>query len=146
MAGQKFTYVNLTNLFLLSGVKGVEARHNDVKAIPRATFEKAIGHLTAQGAEAKAKTLTNAMERLAPPAAPGPGKGRRAPEVGDTRDYSTQQTGSGTFVRIPVEMLGAEKGDCVRAVFQDGEIKLILATEDEETTGDSEGEAAQASA
>jgi len=75
------------------------------------------------------------------------GKGRTAPQSGETRTYSVQQLNKagGRFIRLPVDLLSTKKGDAVVVEYHDNKIvikageKLPAETEEsqEETTAGS---------
>lgn len=55
-------------------------------------------------------------------------KGRKAVQIGESRSYSAQMIGEDgdVFVRLPVSLLGAVKGNKVSAKFEDGKIVVTL--------------------
>jgi len=54
-------------------------------------------------------------------------RGRTAPTVGSTRNYSAQQVKTGgPFLRLPLDTLGAEKSQDMQVSFEDGRIVVTL--------------------
>lgn len=52
-----------------------------------------------------------------------PGRGRSAPVIGETRAYKAQQVKTGgPFLRLPLDVLGVEKGGLVTVSFDDNKI------------------------
>lgn len=110
-------------LALTEGVQAVVALHNRPGAeIAPATFEAAVELLASQPETASA--LVNARADLFGDSAPGE-RGRPGAKVGESRTYKTQQVGDGEpFLRLPVALLGALKGDSVTVTFGDGVITV----------------------
>jgi len=103
-------------LMLTEGTAAVQKLHNTPgHEIAAATFDGAVDLLSSQ-TEAR-----NALEALRPEllgdSEPGE-RGRPAAKIGEDRNYKVQQVGDGDpFIRLPVSLLGAVKGDVVSVTF-----------------------------
>jgi hypothetical protein len=54
-------------------------------------------------------------------------RGRPAAKIGDSRSYKVQKVGEmEPFVRLPVSLLGLEKGQTATVTFQDGRIVVTV--------------------
>jgi hypothetical protein len=110
-------------LMLTEGADGV-TRLNDKPGceIAPATFDGAVELLASQPQQREALEALRAQ--ILGDGAPGE-RGRPAAKVGDSRDYKTQQVGdSDPFVRLPVGLLGALKGQTVTVTFGNGVITV----------------------
>lgn len=105
------------------GIADVRRLH-DSQGIAAATFDKAVELVAADPAKAAA------LAALADECHPGGTgeRGRPAARLGDTRAYRAQQVGDDgdVFVRLPVGLLGARKGQSVAVTFNDGSITVRL--------------------
>ena len=105
---------------------------NSIKSLEKVNPEKAK--------EARQWVSQNEPEKPA-------GKGRTAPQSGETRTYSVQQLNKagGRFIRLPVDLLSKAKGDNVIVEYHDNKIvirpvsKTETETETEEATTDTTG-------
>ena len=106
-----------------AGIGQVRTLH-ERDGIASATFDKAVEMLSADTAKASALA---ALADECHPAGTGE-RGRPAARVGDTRAYRAQQVGDDgdVFVRLPVGLLGARKGQSVAVTFLDGAINVRL--------------------
>lgn len=110
-------------LALTAGKAGVVAalERGDVTA---ATVRKAAAEMREAGQEKPAGVLDAAADQVAPKS---DRRGRSMPEVGEQRVYRAQATdddGADAWIRVPVVLLGAGRGDGVLVTFRDGEISL----------------------
>lgn len=98
-----------------NGVAAVTRLHAK-EEIAKATAEKAVGQLmTLKRAEDAAGLASWVAETF--PQGTGE-RGRPAPREGEVREYSVQAVNTGdAFIRLPVSMIGAEKGAKVRVSF-----------------------------
>ena len=103
---------------VMHGAKGVKALH-DSKGFTVKTLDGAIDVVGADSDHgANLADLRNTLF----PASNGV-RGRKGATVGESRDYSVQEVGeTGAFVRLPVGLLGLEKGDTVTVTFEDSRI------------------------
>lgn len=89
------------------------------------TFDDAVAALSTQP-EAQSGLLALRAQLIGDDE-PGE-RGRPAARVGEARTYKAQQVGDGdAFVRLPVSLLGAAKGQGVRVEFGQGVIRVTLA-------------------
>ena len=110
-------------LMLTEGAASVEKLHHKPGCeIAPATFDGAVELLASQPQQREALEALRAQ--ILGDGAPGE-RGRPAAKVGDSRDYKTQQVGdSDPFVRLPVGLLGALKGQTVTVTFGNGVITV----------------------
>jgi hypothetical protein len=88
---------------------------HDANGIASATFDKAVELVSAD--PAKASALAALGDELHPA---GTGeRGRPAPMLGASRKYRAQQVGDDgdVFIRLPVSLLGLQKGQDVTVTF-----------------------------
>lgn len=104
------------------GCDAVRELHNKSEIAP-ATFAKAVVLLEAR--PETAAELSELAEELCPA---GTGqRGRPSVAIGDTRSYRTQEVGdTGCFIRLPVGLLGAAKGEPVKVAFSAGKITVTF--------------------
>lgn len=106
------SYKDVQILFLAKGIadieKGVQDGTIKVSALRRAA--------EAFGDSASAETLVAFAQARAPTGQ----RGRRAVEIGEARDYKSQQVddAKGLFIRLPVDLLIKKKGDKVSVSFE----------------------------
>lgn len=104
--------------FLMDGVNGVEGLYERGMA-SKATVRRALRELKASGRD------TSGLERWVVERFGSTGRGRAAPIVGETRTYKAQQINTGgPFLRLPLDVLGIEKGSTVRVTFGDNSITV----------------------
>ena len=112
-------------LALTDGAGAVAKLHNTPGSeIAPATFDAALDLLAGQ------PVAREALEALRPElfgdSTPGE-RGRPAARVGESRPYKVQQVGDGdTFIRLPVALLGVQKGATVTVQFLDGAIRVTV--------------------
>jgi hypothetical protein len=112
-------------LMLTEGAASVEKLHHKPGCeIAAATFNGAIELLATQTQQREA--LETLRDTLLGGSEAGE-RGRPAAKVGESRVYKTQQVGdSDPFVRLPVGLLGALKGQTVTVSFGNGVITVKL--------------------
>lgn len=113
-------------LALTEGTDAVSALHSKPGCeIAPATFDAAVNLLASQPETAAA--LAGMRADLFGDDAPGE-RGRPAAKVGESRTYKVQQVGDGdAFIRLPVSLLRAAKGDGVKVTFGQGVITVTSA-------------------
>ena len=111
---------------LMEGATGVRNLHSKPgHEIAPATFDSAVD-LLASDTE-KQSQLAALREELIGSDEPGE-RGRPAAKVGESRTYKAQRVGDGdAFIRLPVSLLNAGKGEGVRVTFGQGVITVTLA-------------------
>jgi hypothetical protein len=112
-------------LTLTEGAGKVLALHNAPGSqIAPATFDAAVELLASQPTAQAA--LLEIRADLYGDDEPG-ARGRPAAKVGDSRSYKVQKVGEmEPFVRLPVSLLGLEKGQTATVTFQDGRIVVTV--------------------
>jgi hypothetical protein len=80
---------------------------------------RAVIHLKSLGYPEKADELAKFIKRNWPPK-----KSKTRPKTGDVRMYSVLCQDTINYARIPMESLGAARGDTVQAVFEEDKITL----------------------
>jgi hypothetical protein len=102
--------------YLMDGVRGVQRLVTDGQA-SKSTVRRALVDLKAGGRDVKE------LEAWVANHIGAPGRGRSAPVIGETRAYKAQQVKTGgPFLRLPLDVLGVEKGGVVRVRFDDDQI------------------------
>lgn len=144
--GKIATYKDVFMAFMIGGVEAVQ---NLEGAVSADTLWTAYDNLEPTGRDRSA--LKNyILETHGERQVSGTGRGRGAPQVGESRNYKIQAlpqkddtgavTGEGEpFIRLPLSTLGLPKGAVVRAEFEDGQIVIAPAEEGTEGEGESEG-------
>ena len=90
---------------------------------PEKIAQKAAVQLQTMNADPEVVALCNRLAREFAPEESGNGRGRIALSVGMVRNYKAQAVeGSDTFIRLPVGVLGALKGDDVTVEVEDGRL------------------------
>lgn len=103
-------------VYLMDGVAAVEQLLKSGQA-SRSTVRRALSELKASG-----KNVTE-LERWVAVNVGSSGRGRSTPSPGESRSYKAQQVkAGGPFLRLPLDVLGVEKGGVVRVHFGNGEI------------------------
>lgn len=110
-------------LMLTEGPAGVERLHSKPgHEIAPATFDGAVELLAGQPAHREGLEALRAQ--LLGDSEPGE-RGRPAARVGESRSYKVQQVGDGdAFIRLPVALLGLQKGQTATVTFEDGMIRV----------------------
>lgn len=110
-------------LMLTEGPAGVERLHSKPgHEIAPATFDGAVELLAGQTAHREGLEALRAQ--LLGDSEPGE-RGRPAARVGESRSYKVQQVGDGdAFIRLPVALLGLQKGQTATVTFEDGMIRV----------------------
>lgn len=114
--------------FMSEGVEGVRNMHSTVEdGLSKSVLWAAINKMpAAQDTEA---LRAFAVELYGVPSQGG-GRGRSAPTVGTSRAYKAQQIkDGGPFLRLPLDTLGAEKGQSIGVHFEEGRIVVDLNVE-----------------
>jgi hypothetical protein len=121
-AKKRVTAQDVAMLMLVGG--GVEAvtRLHETAGIVAGTFDKAVELLAASPENADA--LADLRDSLF--ASEGSGaRGRPAVTIGQTRSYRVQEVGeTGAFIRLPVGLLGLQKGQTATVSFENGKITV----------------------
>jgi hypothetical protein len=120
-ASKKTNHVSFKDVqiqFLMDGVNGVEGLYERGLA-SKATVRRALRELKSSGRD------TSHLERWVVERFGSTGRGRAAPIIGETRTYKAQQINTGgPFLRLPLDVLGIEKGSTVRVTFGDNAITV----------------------
>ena len=102
--------------YLMDGVNAVDVLVKDGRA-SRTTVRRALVDLKAGGRD------VNELESWVVNHIGAPGRGRSAPVVGEKRAYKAQQVKTGgPFLRLPLDVLGVEKGTVVDVTFDEDKI------------------------
>lgn len=102
--------------FLMDGTDGVAGLYENGD-VSKATVRRALRELKASGRD------TASLERWVVERFGSTGRGRAAPITGETRSYKAQQINTGgPFLRLPLDVLGVEKGGAVRVTFTEDHI------------------------
>ena len=102
--------------YLLNGTEAV-AKQWQSGNVSRSTLRRAVSKLRQSSED------TSELERWVSQTLGPSGRGRAAPRVGEVRSYKAQQLKEGSpFLRLPLDSLGATKGQDVQVAFQDGKI------------------------
>lgn len=119
----RVTAQSVAFLMLTEGVHAVTRLHNTLGSeIAPATFDAAVDLLAAQ--PETAGELAGIRSDLFGDDAPG-ARGRPAAKVGDVRPYKVQQVNDADpFIRLPVSLLGLQKGQTASVTFEDGRITV----------------------
>lgn len=117
----RLSYKDVEVAFFAHGVDAVKALIEN-KKVTVAMAERAVEDLT-KVAPNSVGPLKAFLDAFAP--AKPTRQGRDAPTVGTERDYSTQNLGAGSFMRLPLETLGARKGEKVTVRFEDGRLIVV---------------------
>ena len=123
----RLNYQSLSMLALTQGeAECRKALSHDSVGSPHLIAQKAAVQLQTMGAPSETIGMLNRLAIAFTPQASGEGRGRVALAVGMRRKYRVQAVeGSDSFIRLPVGVLGAFKGDEVEAeVLQDGTIRV----------------------
>lgn len=111
--------------YMSEGIDGVRTMHGEVegglsKAVLWAAINKMPGATDTEALRAFAVECHGELSQ-------GGGRGRAAPTVGSSRSYKAQQIkDGGPFLRLPLDTLGAQKGQGVDVNFEDGRIVVTL--------------------
>lgn len=125
--------LNYQALSMLALTKGEaecrKALSHDSVGSPHLIAQKAAVNLSTMGAPSETVNMLNALAIAFTPKSDGQGRGRVALAKGMTRTYRAQAVeGSDSFIRLPVGVLGAFKGDEVKVrVNEDGSITVTRA-------------------
>lgn len=123
----RVSYQDLAMVYLLKGAGAVGELVGDL-ASPATALDKTIEAIKGLDSARDISDLVTMRERFARASGVGNGRGRRALEVGDTREYSAQQVkDSDLFVRLPVSLLTDEKGAKIKVVAEEGRLIVTLA-------------------
>ena len=117
----RLSYKDVEVAFFAHGVDAVKALIEN-KKVTVTMAQRAVDDLT-KIAPNSVGPLKAFLEAFAP--AKPTRQGRDAPTVGTERDYSTQNLGQGSFMRLPLETLGALKGEKVTVRFEDGRLIVV---------------------
>lgn len=125
--------LNYQTLSMLALTKGEDACRKALSAdsvgSPHLIAQKAAVNLSTMDASVGMIAMLNALAVEFTPQSDGQGRGRVALAKGMKRKYRAQAVqGSDSFIRLPVGVLGAFKGDEVEAeVLDDGSIRVTRA-------------------
>lgn len=122
----RITSQQVAFLMLTEGADAVRSLHaKPGHEIAAATFDGAVDLLSSQPQHRE--SLEALRTELLGDSEPGE-RGRPAAKVGESRVYKAQQVGDGDpFIRLPVSLLRAAKGEGVRVTFGDGVITVTNA-------------------
>ena len=126
----RLNYQALSMLALTQGEDACrKALSHDSVGSPHTIAQKAAVNLSTMNASVGIIAMLNSLAVEFAPKSDGQGRGRVALAVGMKRKYRAQAVeGSDSFIRLPVGVLGAFKGDEVEAeVLQDGTIRVTRA-------------------
>jgi hypothetical protein len=110
------SYAHIAMGMLATGLNAIREIQPDPS---KHSLLRAVIHLKSLGHVEKADELAKYIKRNWPPK-----KSKTRPKTGDVRMYSVLQQDSINYARIPMESLGAAKGDTVQAVFEEDKITL----------------------
>jgi len=114
------SYKDIQLAFLLEGIKAVE-RLWATGNVSKATLRRALKKLHDAGENVAE------LERWVSDSIGPIGRGRAAPQSGETRSYKAQQIkDGGPFLRLPLDSLGIQKGRVLRVTFEDDRIVVSL--------------------
>jgi len=114
------SYKDIQLAFLLEGIKAVE-RLWATGNVSKATLRRALKKLHDAG-----ENVAD-LERWVADSIGPVGRGRAAPQKGETRSYKAQQIkDGGPFLRLPLDSLGIQKGRVLRVTFEDDRIVVSL--------------------
>lgn len=106
------SYKDVQLAYLLEGVEAVERQWKRGN-VSKSTIRRAVKKLQ-ESNEDVAELERWVAEHIGPI-----GRGRSAPQAGETRSYKAQQIGTGgPFLRLPLDSLGIHKGNVVRVQFE----------------------------
>lgn len=120
------THKDLMISYLIDGVDGINpllADHSDAVSV----LERMIWTLDQKKQDAsELRSLQAFYESLQDVGSPG----RRPVKVGDSREYTVQQSGDDgeCFMRVPLGTLKVKRGDKILGTFNDGEITIKVAS------------------
>ncbi len=104
--------------YLMEGLPAIEKMYANGLA-SKTTLRKALKKLQESGQDVKA------LEEWVIEQFGASVRGRSSPMAGETRTYRAQQvTGSGPFLRLPLDVLGIQKGELVRVKFGETEVTV----------------------
>jgi hypothetical protein len=110
------SYKDVQLAYLLDGVQAVDKQWRSGN-VSKSTVRRAVKRLQ------EANEEVAALERWVVENVGPIGRGRSAPQAGETRSYKAQQIGDGgPFLRLPLDSLGVKKTDFVRVHFEDERI------------------------
>lgn len=110
------SYVHISMMMLSAGLAGVRGIRPEPS---KHSMLRAVLHLKRLSHADKADELAKHIKRQWPAK-----KSKTRPKTGDVRTYSVLQQDGINYARIPMESLGAKKGDSVQAVFEDDKVTL----------------------
>jgi len=110
------SYKDIQIAYLVDGVAGVKALW-EADSASKSTIRRAVKQLQ------ETKEDTSELERWVAENIGAIGRGRSAPQQGETRTYKAQQINNGgPFLRLPLDSLGVKKGAVVRVKFDEDQI------------------------
>lgn len=121
------THKDLTIKYMMNGLDAITPSLNESND-PIGALDRMIATLVENDKDTeelvKLRDFYSEMRNIGQP-------GRQPVKVGDFRDYSVQQQGDegDLFVRIPLGTMGVERGQKVRASFEDGRVIVSLIAE-----------------
>ena len=107
------SYKDVQLAYLLDGIGAVERLWRD-GSVSKPTIRRAVKKLQ-ESHEDVTELERWVAENIGPI-----GRGRAAPQAGETRTYKAQQikSGGGPFLRLPLDPLGVARGKSVRVSFE----------------------------
>jgi len=112
-----------------NGLEAIRALHEDSQQAGRGGISAKTLLSTMEGLNLSSEdegVFECLIEELVGPLGTGQ-RGRSAPQVGDSRSYKAQQVKDGsTFLRLPLDTLGGEKGESFNVSFEEGRIVVTL--------------------
>jgi hypothetical protein len=120
----RVTSKDLEIAFLIGQLDGVnDLIENAGKTPGKKVFSQAITSLDSKGLETA--EFASFIAELFP--ASGKGRGKQQPVSGETRFYSVQKVkNSAPFIRLPLSIMGAERGQEVAVKFDNNKIIVTL--------------------
>ena len=113
---QSVSFKDVQIAYLMDGISAVDSLLAEGRA-SRTTVRRALTTLKSAGREVKE------LEDWVIRHIGAPGRGRSAPIVGECRAYKAQQVkNGGPFLRLPLDVLGVQKGSVVTVTFDNGKI------------------------
>jgi len=102
--------------YLMEGVTQVDSMFQNGKA-SKTTVRRALRELKTAGRDVRE------LENWVIDHFGSTGRGRAAPSMGETRSYKAQQVRTGgPFLRLPLDVLGVDKGNAIRVRFDNNQI------------------------
>lgn len=121
---KSITYKDVIIMFLAEGLSLIEKNVKDSK-VKVGAVRRAARELKASFPD-RADLLSAFADKIQPVHS---GRGRTQPKAGDERDYKAQKLGeNGPFLRLPLSVLDAKKGQLVTVRFQADRLTVVKKT------------------